>query len=170
MKCLKILSLICVISFNSYAQVDDLIIGKTQKLSSASVFDLSDPTGVNIEVNLWGFVRYPGRYIVPLNTTFLDVMSYAGGPLENSNLKEIRILRNSADSKSEIIKLDYEDLLWEENISVKPRLNPVLKAGDVILILEEKRYTFRENISFYLPILSAIVSVATLIITITNRQ
>lgn len=152
------------------SQENDLILGKTPKLSTAAVYDLSDPTGINMEINLWGFIRYPGRYIVPINTTFLDLMSYAGGPTENSNLKEIRILRDKGNGQTEVIKLDYEDLLWDEKISSKARLNPILKAGDVLLIMEEKRYTFREDVSFYIPILSAIISVATLIITITNRQ
>ncbi|MCX7878237.1 MAG: SLBB domain-containing protein [Ignavibacteria bacterium] len=168
---MKFCILLLVLLFNDvFAQEDGLILGKTPKLSTAAVYDLSDPTGVNMEINLWGFVRFPGRYIVPLNTTFLDLMSYAGGPTESSNLKEIRILRNKGSDKTEIIKLDYEDLLWDEKISSKTRLNPVLQAGDVILIMEEKRYTFREDVSFYIPILSAIISVATLIITITNRQ
>ena len=150
---------------------DDLILGKSTKLGSAALYDLSDPTGVNIEVNLWGFVRYPGKYRIPLKTTFLDVMSYAGGPLEDSNLEEIRILRNSdnINGKSEVIKLNYDDLLWGENISSKPKNNPVLQPGDIILVLEHKRFTFRDNVSFILPIVTSIVTIATLIITLTKN-
>lgn len=150
---------------------DDLILGKSTKLGSAALYDLSDPTGVNIEVSLWGFVRYPGRYRIPIKTTFLDVMSYAGGPLEDSNLEDIRILRNSdnTNGKPEIIKLNYDDFLWEENVSSKPKQNPVLQPGDIILVLEQKRYTFRDNISFILPIVTSVVSIATLIITLTSK-
>lgn len=150
---------------------DDLILGKSTKLGSAALYDLSDPTGVNIEVNLWGFVRYPGKYRIPLKTTFLDVMSYAGGPLQDSNLEEIRILRNSdnINGKAEVIKLNYDDLLWGENISSKPKNNPVLQPGDVILVLEHKRFTFRDNVSFILPIVTSIVTIATLIITLTKN-
>lgn len=153
---------------------DELILGRTNKLISAAVYNLSDPYGPNIEVNLWGFVRYPGRYIIPVNTKFTDLMSYAGGPIENSNLEEIRILRFKDDSLSkkstEVIKLNYEDLLWEKEVKTdKTRVNPILKAGDVILIMEEKRYTFRENLVFFLPIITSIVSVATFIVTITRK-
>jgi protein involved in polysaccharide export with SLBB domain len=124
-----------------------------------------------MEVNLWGFVRYPGRYRVPINTTFMDLITYAGGPIMESNLEEIRILRNSTnpEGKPEMIVLDYNDLLWDSKISSKPKHNPVLKPGDVIVIKEEKRYTFRENVGFYLPIITSLISIVTLIVTLTSK-
>lgn len=169
---LAVFTLLALAVNTSFSQDDeDLIFGRSTKITSAALYDLSDPTGVNIEVNLWGFVRYPGKYRIPLNTTFLDVMSYSGGPIEQSNLEEIRIIRNSDNvkGKPEIIKLDYNDFLWEDNLSVKSKLNPVLKAGDIILVKEEKRYSFRDNIGFILPIVTSVVAITTLIITLTNK-
>ncbi len=155
-----------------FAQDDDgLLLGKNQKQTGAALYDLSDPQGVNIEVNIWGFISLPGRYIVPVKTTFMDLMSYAGGPLGTSNLQDIRIIRNpvSSSEKPKVIKLDYNDLLWEDKISGVSKLNPQLQSGDVILILEEKRYTMREDIGFFLPILSTLIAITTLILTITNK-
>lgn len=154
-----------------YAQNDELLIGKTNNATYAAYYDLSDPTGVNIEVNIWGFVKVPGRYKVPYKTTFLDLMSFAGGPLENSNLQEIRIYTPAVDTisgKAKITKLNYNDLLWSESVSSNTKLNPVLKTGDIVLVLEEKKYTFRENLGFYLPILSSLITFATFIITLTK--
>ncbi len=165
---LAIIVLITWIDF-SYSQDDDnLILGKSNKQTTAAVYDLSDPTGINVEVNLWGFVRYPGRYRLPVNSTFLDLMSYAGGPLENTNLEDIRIVRQGIDTgkKPQIIKLNYDDLLWEEQVKSGNRINPVLQPGDIILVLEQKRYNFRENLSFFLPIVYGIISVVTLIVTL----
>jgi hypothetical protein len=170
---LFIVSLLVFSAVPSFSQDDDddIIFGRSTKLNSAALFDLSDPTGVNIEVNMWGFVRYPGKYRIPINTTFLDVMSYAGGPMENSNLEDIRILRNSdnVNGKPEVIKLNYNDFLWDEKVSTQVKMNPVLKPGDVILVPEEKRYTFRDNISFILPIVTSVVAITTLIITLRNN-
>ncbi len=168
-----ILSLIALfITINlAYSQDDDdLILGKSNKLTTAALFDLSDPTGVNMEVNLWGFVKFPGRYRVPVKTTFLDLMSYAGGPTDESNLEEIRILRNTDNisKKPELIKLNYDDLLWEDKVSTTPKINPMLQSGDVVVVLKEKRYTFRDNIGFYLPIITSLVSITTLIITLSK--
>ena len=152
-----------------YTQDDDnLILGKSNKQTTAAVYDLSDPTGVNVEVSLWGTIRYPGRYRVPVNTTFLDLMSYAGGPLETSNLEDIRILResNNQAKKPEVIKLNYNDLLWEDKVKSTSRINPMLQAGDIILVPEEKRYSFRDNLGFFVPILGGLISIITLIVTL----
>jgi hypothetical protein len=171
---IRILAILTVLSSCVLAQGDDeIILGKTSKLKSAAVYDLSDPYAPNIEVNLWGFVRYPGRYIIPVNTTFIDLMSYAGGPLENSNLEEIRIFRSYdtlTKKPAELIKLNYDDVLWTDKIKAdKTRINPVLKSRDIIVVMEEKRYTFRENLAFFLPIITSVISVATFIITITRN-
>jgi protein involved in polysaccharide export with SLBB domain len=167
----SVLTLLITVNLVNAQDDDDLILGKTKKEINAAVYDLSDPTGVNIEVNLWGFVRYPGRYRVPINTTFMDLMTYAGGPIEDSDLEEIRILRNttSPDLKPELIKLNYNDLMWEEKISSKPKQNPLLKPGDVVIVKEDRKYTFRDDLGIVLPIITTLVGVATLIVTITLK-
>jgi hypothetical protein len=161
---------VLIISINlAWSQDDDnLILGKSNKQITAAVYDLSDPNGVNVEVSLWGTIRFPGRYRVPVNTTFLDLMSYAGGPLENTNLEDIRILRetNNQAKKPQVIKLNYDDLLWENNVKTSARINPVLQSGDIILVLEQKRYTFRENLGFFFPIVTGMISIITLIVTL----
>ncbi len=32
-------------------------------------YDYSDPESINIKVSVWGFVKYPGRYVIPEQTT-----------------------------------------------------------------------------------------------------
>ena len=44
-------------------------------------FNYSDPEAVNVKVAVWGWVRYPGKYTVPVYTTVSDLLSFAGGPL-----------------------------------------------------------------------------------------
>jgi protein involved in polysaccharide export with SLBB domain len=171
MKLSLTLFLLIVIIHLIPAQDNDIIIGKPPNTTTAAVYDLSNPEGVNIEVNLWGFVRYPGRYKIPYNTTFLDLISYSGGPTESSNLTDIRIVRNLTDSskaKTEVIKLNYNDFLWGDKVKINNKFNPVLKSGDVILVLEEKRYTSRENFAFYMPIVVSLITLATFIVTLTK--
>jgi protein involved in polysaccharide export with SLBB domain len=169
MKFIVSLIIFLVISGISYSQIDSsLILGLSQKNNSAALFDLSDPTGINMEVNLWGYVRYPGRYRVPINTTFMDLISYSGGPTDESNLEDIRIIRGSNEqaSKPKVIKLNYDDILWGDQVSTQPKMNPILLPGDVVVILKEKRYTFRDNLLFYIPIFTSLISIATFIITL----
>jgi len=168
---LGFIALFCT-TYPAFPQDADLIIGKNYIFTTAAVYDLSDPTGVNIEVSLWGIVKFPGRYKVPFNTTFLDLISFAGGPVEESNLEEIRIFRTGNDSllnKNAVIELNYNDLLWSEDVSSSKKMNPVLRSGDIIIIKQESRYTLREDIAFYLPILTSLISIATLIITLSNK-
>lgn len=168
-----LLFFICIFSLYLKAQDNDFKIGIEEKTgTNAAVYDLSDPKGINMEVNLWGFVKNPGRYIIPVNTTFLDLLSYSGGPIETSNLKDIRILRGSRDTllnTTKVIKLNYDDFLWGEKIKSNSRANPLLQPGDVVLVLEEKRYTLREDIGFWLPIFSGLLTLATLIVTLSRN-
>jgi len=151
----------------AYSQEDSsFTLGKSDKFNSGAVYDLSDPTGINIEVNLWGFVRLPGRYRVPAATSFMDLMSYAGGPLENSNMGDMRIIRTDDNRKTKVITLNYDDLLWEDKVSSSERINPILVNGDVVVIPQKRRYTFRDNLSFFIPMISAILTIATFIITL----
>lgn len=172
MRALLLSAIILISAGDIFSQENNIIIGQNATNIGAALYDLSDPTGVNIEVNMWGTVRYPGRYRVPIKTTFLDLLSYAGGPLENSKLDDIRIYRMPSDSifgKPEIITLNYEDMLYEENVKSNIRLNPSLRAGDVVFLLEEKRHTLRENIALYLPIVTSILSIVTLIVTLSKQ-
>jgi hypothetical protein len=167
----KTLLFIILLTQILYTQDDDFKLGKTQLQNSASVFDISDPKGINIEVNLWGFVNFPGRYIIPYNSTLVDILSFSGGPTESSNIEEIRILRPAKDSlntKNTVIKINYNDLLWGENVKQEKMKNPVLQSGDIIIVMEENRYSLRENISFIVPIVASIITLATFIITLSK--
>ena len=46
-----------------------------------------------IKVNIWGFVRKPGQYMVPKDTDLISLISFAGGPLEQAKIKRVRIIR-----------------------------------------------------------------------------
>lgn len=154
-----------------YSQDNEVTLGKENVQTKAAYYDIGDPLGINIEVNLWGFVKYPGRYKIPYNTTILDLLSFSGGPTEDSDLKEIRILRPGNDSlktKTTVIKLNYDDLLWGDKIGQSSIKNPVLKSGDVILVKQERRYTLRDNLLIVLPIVSTLFSIVTFIITLNK--
>jgi hypothetical protein len=164
-------TLIVILNFScAYSQDTSIILGKSEKVNSAAIYDLSDPTGLNIEVDLWGIVRLPGRYRVPINTTFIDLLSFSGGPIEFTKLEDMRIIRTDSYGKTTIINLNYGDLLWEDKIKPDKRINPILQAGDVVVIPEERRYTFRENLQFYLPIVTGLLSIAVFIITVSRKN
>lgn len=130
-------------------------------------YDYSDPTTINIKVSVWGFVRSPGKYIVPIYTTIPDLISYAGGPEDQANLDDVRIYRTSQDGKEELVQLNYTDLLHENELN-EQKVNPNIKASDILIIPGSPRYYFRDYLSISLSIFSALVSLTILILNL-NR-
>lgn len=148
---------------------DDVQIGSNlnnYRQAQGGLFDYSDPSGINIKVQLWGYVKYPGYYVVPSYSTMNDLLSFAGGPLEDAMMEDLRIYRKTGD-KSELYKYNFNDLLWEDTLKTEIEF-PELIAGDVVIVPGEPRYFLREDVSFYLSVTTALASVIALIISITK--
>jgi len=62
----------------------------------AALYYLGEQDELLIKVNIWGFVQKPGQYMVPSGTDLISLISFAGGPREQANLKRIKIIRNQA--------------------------------------------------------------------------
>jgi protein involved in polysaccharide export with SLBB domain len=126
-------------------------------------FDCSDPSSVNIKVSVWGFVRYPGKYIIPVYSKVNDLISYAGGPTDEARLEEMRIVRtDTANSKQIIYNLNFKDFLMDANVTIDSSFQS-LKAGDVLLVSGSPRFYLRDYIGTILSIVSVLISVIILI-------
>ncbi|MCB0722422.1 MAG: SLBB domain-containing protein [Ignavibacteriae bacterium] len=141
--------------------------------TGANYYNYADLDKVNIEVNLWGYVKSPGKYLIPQGTTAIDLITLGGGPTVDAMLNDIRIVRLKNDtlniSKDQIINIDYNDFLWEDKIKSGMKKNPVLMPGDIILIPGEPRYFFRENLGIILSVGSFLLTAAVLVINIVNK-
>jgi polysaccharide biosynthesis/export protein len=161
--------IILVIAVQSlYSQTEDIQIGSGLTLrqqTQGALFDYSDPEAINMKINIWGFVRYPGRYIVPNYSTIQDILSLAGGPTQDAHLEDLRIFRIDKDSVQQFLKFDYNDLMWEKELSKNIRA-PKVEAGDIVIIPGSPRFYFRDYLQISLSILSAAISLAILFINI----
>lgn len=160
---------ILAISSVMYAQ-DNIQLGgdlRNMRQTQSGLFDYSDPGGINIKVQLWGYVKFPGYYIVPLRTTLNELISLSGGPQEDALLSDVRVIKMNEDSTKVMQKYNFNDLMWEKEL-----LNPIkpvqLEAGDIVVVPGEPRYFIRQDISFYLSVVTALASLAALIISITK--
>jgi len=154
---------------DSLSQTKDYEIGSAtsgQYRPQGGYFDYADPASVNIKVSIWGYARYPGRYVVPINTTLMDLISYAGGPTTDADLEDIRLYRVNEDSTHKILRFNYNDLLWEDSLKSNRTNFPELQAGDVLLLPGEPRLFFRETLSIYLSIFSALISLTILLLNV----
>lgn len=161
-----------LLSISLFAQ-KDYEIGSSpleRNYRQGGLYDYSDPTSVNMKVAVWGFMRYPGRYIVPVNTTVADLLSYAGGPTDDANLEDIRLYRVMEDSTQIMIKINYNDLFWEERLASRKKYIPEIKGGDILLVPGAPRLYFKDWFSITLSVISTLISLAILILNITNNN
>ncbi|MBM4170653.1 MAG: hypothetical protein FJ214_02135 [Ignavibacteria bacterium] len=156
----------------SIAQITDYELGAKLNrgyYQQTGFFDLSDPEAVNIKVAVWGFVRYPGKYIVPTYTTVLDLLSFAGGPSDAADLEDLRIYRTNEDGTQQLLKINYNDIMWESELELRTRRVPSLEAGDILVITGEPRLYARDKVSIWLSILSALISLTILVLNIVRN-
>lgn len=147
------------------AQVKDYEIGvnPNQRTSAGAYWDYSDPTTLNMKVSVWGFVKYPGRYVVPIYTTPTELLSFAGGPTDDAHLDELRIYRKDKNNNESLLKFNYEDLMWEEDLATTNRQIPDLTAGDVLVVPGSPKFYFKDYLQVALSILSAMISLSILL-------
>lgn len=136
---------------------------------SGAYFDYSDPEAININVSVWGFVKFPGRYLIPDYTNIIDLMSYVGGPLDDSNLDEVRLYRIDENNNEQMITIDLNDLMWEDELEDRYRDLPQIHPSDILVIPGEPRLYFMNWFSIGLSVFSALISLTILIITIRDK-
>ncbi|MBX7043010.1 MAG: SLBB domain-containing protein [Ignavibacteria bacterium] len=163
-----------LLPISTFSQQDGLRVGNDNFLSQQGGFyNFGNKDGVNIYVNLWGYVKFPGKYLIPKGSTIVDLISYGGGPLTDATLEDIRLFRPKNDSiglfKDELKKFDYNDLVWEEDAGIKKqKANLTLLPGDVLVLTGEPRYFARDNLNLILAITSVMISLGILAVSIAK--
>lgn len=153
-----------------YGQDSDIQIGSGLnqfRQSQGAFYDYSDPETINIKVSVWGFVRFPGKYIIPMTSTVNDLLSFAGGPTDDAHLDELKLIRTAADSSQVAFDLGYKDIMWD-NVTGIIGNNPQISAGDILLVPGEQRLYFKDYLSITLSVVSTLISLAILILNIAK--
>ena len=163
--------LLTFFSANIFAQ-EDVQIGKSLNPNNrynGGLYDYSNPEGINIKVQVWGYVKYPGQYIIPASSGVNDLLSLAGGPTSDANIDELKLFRVNPDSSQKIIKFNYSNLLWNDN-TLNRRLNiPKLRAGDILLVPGSPKWYAKDYVGVVLTIVSTLASIATLLVYIYKK-
>ncbi len=154
-----------------FGQVKDYQLGSpgiTKGQRYGAYYDYGDQEAVNIKVAVWGWVKYPGKYNIPDYTSVAELISYAGGPTDDSDLEHLRIYRIDENNKQKMIMFDYNDLMWEDQLEYRHRRVPSLKPGDVLIVPGTPRLYFRDWFSIGLSVFSALIQLTILILNITK--
>lgn len=132
--------------------------------SAPSYYYLGGKEGLTIVVNLWGFVKNPGRYEVPSSTDLVQLISLGGGPLEHANLDGVKIvrqiLRPDSTYKTEVIPVDLEKF---EKTGVK---TPLLLPGDTIIVPGSTFNTVQQIVALFRDVALIFSGFGTLLIVL----
>lgn len=127
--CLLLLSL--VVCTQGTAQLESAIGPALTGSSPAAYYYISKSGEITMPINLWGYVKNPGRYEVPISTDLVQLLSFAGGPLADAKLGSVKITRVMR-RENQIRKVEYNvDLKHLDQVD-EMALN--LQAGDTIFI------------------------------------
>ena len=159
-----------VLSVNSFAQ-QDIQLGKSYKeiTGTGGLYDYSDPNAVNIKVMVWGYVKFPGQYIIPATSSVNNLLSLAGGPLQDANLDQLKLFRINRDSTQTIIQFNYQDLMGDNSSLSEPVKIPKLLPGDILLVPGSPKWYFKDYFGTVVSILSAIASIAALLVYVYKK-
>jgi protein involved in polysaccharide export with SLBB domain len=163
-------TLLFTFSVLAFGQNGDIQIGSSMnqlRQSQGALYDYSDPESVNIRVSVWGFVKFPGKYIIPINSTVNDLLSFSGGPTDDAHLTKLKVIRMAEDSSQMVINLNYEDILWDKEIRFFSN-NQQITAGDILVVPGEQRLYFRDYLSLSLSVVSTLISLSILILNIVK--
>ena len=160
-----------LISFKAiFAQNEDYQLGMSPnyvRQTQGAFYDYSNPDGINIRVAVWGYVKFPGRYVIPERSDIKDLISFAGGISDDSYMDDMRIYRINPDSSQTLLKYNYDDLWWNENLNQEIKLEK-LQPGDLLVIPGRPRLYWENYLTLTLSIVGVLLSLATLIITANN--
>lgn len=127
--CIILLAL--VIPAQGSAQLESGIGTALTGSSAAAYYYISKSGEITMPINLWGYVKNPGRYEVPISTDLVQLLSFAGGPLAEASLTDVKITRVMR-RENQIRKVEYTvDLKHLDQVD-EMALN--LQAGDTIFI------------------------------------
>lgn len=157
-----------IISTSSNAQFDVELGRATHNISG--LYDFSDPGAVNIKVAVWGYVARPGKYIVPEYITVSDLLSYAGGPYQDAEMDDLRIYRVLENGTEEMIKFNYNDIMWEDKLSTKQRITPKLKASDILVVPGSPKLFFRDWFNIGIQVFSVVLTIVNLILIVNLNR
>jgi protein involved in polysaccharide export with SLBB domain len=115
-----------------------------------------------MDVNIWGFVRSPGKYTVPISTRLVDLISLAGGPAERAELEEVKVVHD-LNIDSTIVQTVSMFSVEEYQNTGSPESNPVLYPNDTVIIPGDSLNSFNEILSIVSNIAVVTLSIIGLI-------
>jgi NADH:ubiquinone oxidoreductase subunit F (NADH-binding) len=130
--------------------------------SSAAYYYISKPGEITMPINVWGHVRNPGRYEVPISTDLIQLLSFAGGPMPEARLSAVkisRIVRREDEFRTVEFTVNLEHL---DKLDEKAR---DLESGDTVFM--DTSVSFGEIFTYVTTLAIVAASVANVAISLS---
>lgn len=129
------------------------------------IIRVAEPGQLADTVNVWGDVNSPGRYLIPVETTLPELISYAFGPttirdreanLDWSKMRvEVNISQYSAEKGQEVVKqFTYK---FSEPLPQGMRAFN-LKNNQVVAVQVKRKPAFVDYVRVIAPVISAVAT------------
>lgn len=135
---------------------------KSMGKGSGSIFYSPSIKGkVLIPVHFWGYFTKPGLHFVPVESTLLEGVSYAGGPNPSAKIDNVRLMRKS---KVGSISNSYFDL---EKGGTNEAALLELRPGDMVFVEKDHWY---ENRAYYTSLIGVVATILSSILLYRQVQ
>jgi protein involved in polysaccharide export with SLBB domain len=157
--------LLGVLAGSAFAQRETSLGVSQSGASSAAYYFISKPGEITMSINLWGYVRNPGRYEVPISTDLVQLVSYAGGPLADADMESVKISRvvrrdDAIRTVEFLVNLRRLDKLDEKARGLEP--------GDTIFI-DTPSFSWRDAFSVVTTAAIITAAVANAVVAMRGR-
>lgn len=139
------------------------------------IIRVAEPGQLADSVNVWGDINSPGRYLIPVNTTLPELISYAFGPQTRSTSST---QLNWSKRHIEVSVSQYNPAKGKEMIThFKFRLNEPLPEGmrkfdlennQVVSIRVRRQPTIGDYLGVIAPVFSAVGVIVLLVLRLTR--
>lgn len=166
----------CCVSVTARAQLFEQTGLRAQQGTNPNVggayYNFSSGTGCDIKVSIWGYVRNQGRYNIPCETGLLELIAYAGGPQEGSDLTRVIVVRKGgAEKQTEIKEVKLLDLskFLEVGVQNVQAFDLFLLPGDLVMI-EGEYVVHSDNFLRFMQATVAVASVITAVVAVLSLK
>lgn len=152
-KLVNILNFVTLLfSFNLSAQTFRITESKFLATPKGSEY-ISGTTYDNkmMEVKLIGEVQKPGIHLLPVNSKFTNLLSYAGGPTKDADVSNITIKRKIPKGYKNI-ELDFEEFMQNDNNDL------TLMPNDLVYIKRQDEFISSRTLTIVATVLGMVVS------------
>ena len=121
----------------------------------------------NVNVNITGAVRSPGRFYVPPSATLVDALALAGGVTSEIDLG---LAGGASDpSRVRLVRNGVATVLDLRPLEIRPEIIDLrIQSGDWLYVPRAERSQLREQISFWGSTLTVLFTGASLIVLIAR--